>query len=1148
MATTAGQRFVRRHDAARGTTSNTTAADISYDTAVLSEGGYSWSSPEVTVDEAGLYLAVYDVGQVRLASTRAVGTLVPSINATDQTRFRSTHRYLRNSGGDEGASIGMAILDLAASDDVKVRNPGVLTPTDSFGNYATLASFGGALQLIRLPANDFTHVERTVDAAECGVSNINATRPWVDSSGTWTKITYNSEVNDDDALYSGSGGDLTLAANTKYMVVWGFTAYSTDASRHTYVGRLSIDGNNVQTGSGYQRNTASQGPPICGMYLHETGGSAETLFLEATQESEGADAGTPQIADAYLQVIELPASAEWIHVDNGATDSMTTALASVIAAYDTPLSSTFRADGNSDLSLDSANDAVQNDSGGSLPVLAIGWHRWDRDSGGSGTRKMPWTAWDNGGSFVGYGVASAFSRGNQGSDDTFQAHYCSVATMDLADGADLSFTAGDAASSSNADMGIYASTNRHFLGVQVLNLNTLVAASGGVINEVTRTDSLSTTDSPDQLRLRDRESLDALEAFDSSVQLRQSVRRVLSLLSATDGAVATKIGTGAVSNVTKSEYVKVEDLMITALPLDHKSTATRIRNRQQADSATVTDFSDHQSLKTVSATLSDNLSVSDLLSRIVYAYRTSSDYAALEDAVVKFVTDNRTLVDALALLDSISATYTPGSGALVVRVLQDSITLSDTLLSSRLRSRSQQDTALVSDPSDVARYRNRLTADDLALVDSMIDTMSVNRTLAESLVLLDSTSVVYTPSGDITLRVLLDSLSVTDQAHSSRLRSRHQQDSAVVVDPTDKQRNRNRLNSESLEALDAAIASRLGQVYTSLSDTLQVSDLDSQVVTRVRTSLDSLNIADAATAIKEQRVLLLDSASVSDSIQTLRQRLRSILNTVNVIDRQIGSNPALGAVSTATRIRNRTDTSTISVLDSTSYFRVRCSQALSLLEALDSIDASYIPGDGNISNQTLTDTMEVDATLLYFALRHGLVLDNLIVTDSDQELRHRFRQLIDSLDVTDTLVQSGITVTSVSLSDQLQVSDALYSLRHRSRRIADSTEVSDEILKSAIALRYGLDSLVVSDLLSRQRLSGRLSADSIELLDQVTISIESNISSVVLLDLLTVTDSLQPSFASGLTEFKVYHRIESLDVDHSVESYLIKHSISRETS
>lgn len=476
--TTPGQRFVRRHDAARSSTSNTTAADITYDTAVFSEGGYSWASPEVTVDTVGLYLNIFDTGQNQLASTRAVGTLVPSVNTTDQARFRARHRYLRNSGGNHGASIGMAILNLAANDDVKVRNPGALTPTDAVGNYATNASYGGALQLLRLPAGNLTHVERTADAAEVGTSNINTTRPWLDSSGTWTTVTFNSEVQDDDSLYAGSGGDITLAANTKYLIVWGGNCYSTDASRHTYVMRLRINSLNVQSGTGYQRNTASQGPPMNGMYLHETGGSTETLNLQATHEIEGGDAGTPNVADAYVQVLELPSSAEWIHVDNSTTDSLTAALAGTSTWYDTPLSSTLRADGDSNLSLDAANDAVQNDSGASLPILAIGWHRWDRDSGSSGTRKMPWTRWDNGGAAVGYGVAGAFSRGQQSSDDTWQAHYCSAALMDLANGADLSFQVNEPASGANSDMGVYASTSRYFLGVQVLNLNTLDAGGG----------------------------------------------------------------------------------------------------------------------------------------------------------------------------------------------------------------------------------------------------------------------------------------------------------------------------------------------------------------------------------------------------------------------------------------------------------------------------------------------------------------------------------------------------------------------------------------------------------------------------------------------------------------------------------------------
>ncbi len=417
------------------------------------------------------------VGLVDVASTRACGTLVPRVNSVDQAVFRATHRYLRNSGGNDGCSFVPAILDLNNTDNVRVRNPGALAPTDAIGNYACGAGEGGGIQMIRLPAGNLTDVRRTVDAAEIGVSNINTTRPWLDSSGTWTTVTYNSEVQDDDALYPGTGGDVTLAANTKYLIVWGVTPYSTDASRHAYAGRLQINSNNVQSASSYQRNTASQGAPLNGIYLHETGGSTETARLQMTQESEGGDAGTGQVADAYFQILELPSTAEWIHVDNGATDSLTTALAGTTTWYDTPLSSTFRADGDSNLSLDGANDAVQNDSGGSLPVLAIGWQRWDRDSGASGTRKAPMLRFENGGSAVQYGNNSAFSRGQQSGDDTFQAHVVTAATFDVADAADINLQVTDRHSGANSDMGIYASTSRYFLGVQVLNLNTLSGAA-----------------------------------------------------------------------------------------------------------------------------------------------------------------------------------------------------------------------------------------------------------------------------------------------------------------------------------------------------------------------------------------------------------------------------------------------------------------------------------------------------------------------------------------------------------------------------------------------------------------------------------------------------------------------------------------------
>ncbi len=499
MAIAIGQRFVRRHDAARTSTSNTTAADIAYDTAVISEGGYgTWGVGETDttrVDTAGKYLWIGDLGRCNLNSQRAVGTIVPVVDGVIQDPVgMGTHRFLRNSGGAQmGASIGFGILDLAADADVGVRNPGAIGSVDAVGNYATDSSFGGACQLMRLPDGDFLHLERTADQA-ITQSNINTTRPWVNSSGTWTKLTWPTETSDGGAWHAGGSGDVILPANSKFLIVWTTSCYSTHSvDRMALVTRLSIGGVIVQSGSGYQRDGNSQGPPANGMYLHETGGSTETLFLEATQESEQNTTETPQFADGALQIIELPSGAEWIHVDNGTTDSLTTALETPGTWITTPLSSAFRADGGSNLSLDGANNAVQNDSGGSLGVLAIGWHRWDRDVTGDNSRKTPWTRWNNGGTVLGYGIGSAYSRGDQGTTDCWQGHHCAAALLDMADAADLTIDVDGPSITTNSDMGVYASTNRHFLGVQVLDVSTLV---GGANASVTPSVLVASTTAP----------------------------------------------------------------------------------------------------------------------------------------------------------------------------------------------------------------------------------------------------------------------------------------------------------------------------------------------------------------------------------------------------------------------------------------------------------------------------------------------------------------------------------------------------------------------------------------------------------------------------------------------------------------------------
>ena len=474
-----GDRYVRRQSAARTGVSNTTVADFDYDTEEIADFG-SWSSAEVTVDNDGKYLVVHGTGEAATpgSGSRHVGTNSILVNGSSQgIHGLTTHRYVRVSGGaDEGVSLGAAILDLTDGDTVGSQIDGT-TYADAVGSFDVPADAGGAFQILRLPDGDFLELERTSNQA-LSQSDINATRPWLDSSGTWTKITWPTENSDDGNWHVASSGDVTLPANGKFIVVYTLQFTNTDTSRSAIVSRLNVGGTNCLYASAYHRNTSAQGCATHAVYFHETGGSTETLYVEATMEAEGTDNGTMNCQRGSLQVLQLNDDAEWIHVDNGATDSQTSDLASDTTWYTTPLSSTVRSDGDSNLSLDSGNNAVQNDSGGSLPVLAVGWLNWDRDSTSSGTRKVP-TSRFNDGSAVNQGWGGAFSRGQQSGDDTWHAAYVTVATLDLANGADLTLETRDQASGSNSDMGVYASTNRHFIGLQVLNLESLVDAAGG---------------------------------------------------------------------------------------------------------------------------------------------------------------------------------------------------------------------------------------------------------------------------------------------------------------------------------------------------------------------------------------------------------------------------------------------------------------------------------------------------------------------------------------------------------------------------------------------------------------------------------------------------------------------------------------------
>lgn len=485
-----GHRHVRRHNASRSSTSNSTAASLTYDTNVISpEGGLVYDGPGLTVDQDGVYILVYDLGQVDLGgSTRAVGTLVPRVNGVDQGAKRASHRYLRNSGGAQhNASFAVCMHKFNADEDWEVRVPGTLTVTDAVGNYGTNLGFGGGMQTIYLGNGNYTEIFANSNRTDIGETNAATTRPWLDTTPSMGNVVATNELYDDDDLWT-SGTDVDLKANTKYAIGWNLVGYSTDATRHNYFSRLRFnDSDNRQFTSAYQRNTSSQGSGQSGLYFYETGGSDETVRVQSTVEAESAGSiGTPVVNRFDIQVYELPSSAEWIEVTCGATDVHTSSLAGTSTWYNTPFSDVTREDGTGRLTLDGDSFSVKQSTGASIPVLCVGNLVWDRDTNTSTTRKAPWMGFQLDGSQLGYGISGGYSRG-AASDETWLAAMVSVATFDLpSGGTGIRLTALDESNGSNNSMGVFSSGNEYFSYMQVLLLDTLGTASPSMLGSMQR--------------------------------------------------------------------------------------------------------------------------------------------------------------------------------------------------------------------------------------------------------------------------------------------------------------------------------------------------------------------------------------------------------------------------------------------------------------------------------------------------------------------------------------------------------------------------------------------------------------------------------------------------------------------------------------
>lgn len=471
MATAIGEKFARRHSAAETNVSNSSATDQAYDTSVFAEGGYSWLTPEVDVDETGLFLAIHS-GITRDSGTqRSTGYNELFVdNVSQGLEGRTDAHYTRLSGGaNEGNWLGAALLDLTSGQSLKTRRS-LSSIEAGVGDYDRGLDDPVGLQLVRMPDGNVTHLTITTADIDPIARDDTLTRPNLDATDTWTEVDWQNEIVDPDGRWgSGAPADILLADGDKVMAVATFQTEDTDSGRHTIRVRALLDGVPIRHGSNYHRNATTNFEWQTFLFCVEASG-AQTLTFEAIMEDTSND-NSGEVDEAVIKILTLPAGAEWFDINYDA--DWDTPLVSTSATYTAPHNNVKRA--MTGWSIDT--NGAQNDTGATVSGLVMANHNWDRDSGASGSRKQPSAMVRVNSVLQAHAIAGEFSRGNQGSDDCFNAAYTLACLVDVPDTQIVDVQCFDEATAANSDIGIYASNNSDWLSLQVLDLGSL-AASG----------------------------------------------------------------------------------------------------------------------------------------------------------------------------------------------------------------------------------------------------------------------------------------------------------------------------------------------------------------------------------------------------------------------------------------------------------------------------------------------------------------------------------------------------------------------------------------------------------------------------------------------------------------------------------------------
>lgn len=554
----------------------------------------------------------------------------------------------------------------------------------------------------------------------------------------------------------------------------------------------------------------------------------------------------------------------------------------------------------------------------------------------------------------------------------------------------------------------------------------------------------------------------------------------------------------------------------------------------------------------IERTLSENVDITDsvIATTAGNIIKTLSDSLDISDSVIASTTGNIIKI----LTDSFDVTATPITTSYVIQKAKylSTTDISDSILDAVLiRARSLLDS--VDSVDSITRYlqANRNLLDNPDVVDaidaSVISTGSVVRTLSDNFDVND-----FMIDGVISIRRILSALTVQDNpfqniytvSHVKYLSTSDLSDSIELAAANIIERSL----SENFDVNDSVTASTTGNIVRTLADSFDLND--STDINRFADRVLSEALIDTIDAISSTKVVggaervLTDNITVQDALSRFVQAQKTVLtDTLDVqspgiqnaytVNHSVGSSDNIDvndALQSSAGITYRTliDNLDITELGFPYSFTIHLVQLLDELELLDDLQFD----SGNVTPRSLRDNINIldSQDSIASGIIRKILSDNIDINEIKKTIHSKTRKL--TTDIIDNLSRAVGTVIDRDLLDSLLINDSQYRAFTYTKQLLDDIELADSVVGQITAVgsvnRILDENISINDSLVKDSNKDRELLDNAEFAETIKRNI---VRSRPLSDAPDVTDNIERSLilASGDRDRELTDSISATD-------------------